>query len=189
MGRLTTDKKEKIRWFERARNLAVNGKAQKAIDLIDTYVREFRSEDIDFYLLKGSVLEMQTKYQKAVSVYRKVLRLDPRNVRAMIDLGDVYSSSGKAQYQTALFYYNRALSLLKRGRFYLDLDEEIISACVGIADVLLELRRPLDACKCIVYGLQRCPADTLLVDALQRSKAAYDGLQKQGRSKGSKGRQ
>ncbi len=54
-------------------------------------------------------LREQYKYDGAIAQYEAILSLDPRNIDALIGLGDCYVP--KTQYDRALEYYNRALAL------------------------------------------------------------------------------
>jgi len=73
-------KKKRKEAIETAKNLRPDDDPTEAIILIDDYLSKFDSRGIDLLLLKGSILEMRLEYDQAIRVYRKVLRIDKREM-------------------------------------------------------------------------------------------------------------
>src|SRR5258706_4480846 len=170
--------KTKNKLFKRAKDLAVNRDPKEAIKLIDALLANKKSTDSDLLLLKGSILELIANYDEASKIYRSILRLDQRNTQAWIDLGDVYAA--KNQYSRAIRYYNHALNLLKVGHFYIDKTDESVRAIIGKAKCMVEMKRPLAACRYIINALSRYPTDELLISNLQRAAEEYNKHQTKG---------
>src|SRR5438094_517387 len=111
------------------------GPNKKAIKLIDDYLSKTDPNDVDLLLLKGNILDILLEYDQSVPIYRKVLRIEPKNARALIDLGDVYVN--KDAHRKAIPYYDRALRLIKLGQnssglySYSHKEDEFVAACVG----------------------------------------------------------
>lgn len=161
--------------FRTAGRFALNDKPTQAIKVIEEYFHEIDPNDVDLLLLKGHILDSIHKFDQALNIYRKVLRVDRDNAPGLIDLGGYYSNI-KRNYRKALWYYARALRLVESGRFHLDEEDEFIDACTEKAGALLALKRPMEALKCIVHGLQKYPASLLLGDALKRAQAQYEDV-------------
>lgn len=176
MASLVARKQKKRRLFRAVHDLTLPRESSKAIELINEYLRETNLTDVDVLLLKGHVLDSSHEFDQGLRVYQQVLRIDRDNAPALNDLGGYYSNI-KRDYRKALRYYTRALRLIESGRFHLDEQDEFIEACVGKADALRELNRPMDALKCIVHGLQKYPADIVLGGALERAQEWYRALQ------------
>lgn len=168
-------RRKKKEVFRTAGHFALNDEPTQAIKVIDGYLHQIDPNDLDLLLLKGHILGSIHKFDQALNVYRKVLRVDRDNAPALIDLGG-YFSNIKRNYRKALWYYARALRLVESGRFHLDEEDEFIDACTEKAGALLALKRPIEALKCIVHGLQKYPASLLLGDALQRAQKEYEAV-------------
>jgi len=170
----TQEKKETLRT---ARHLALEGEPAKAIKLLDSHLSRTDSKDVGLLMLKGNILEMVSRFAQAAEVYRHVLRVDSNCTLALIDLGDLYKDSRKLEYRRkALQYFERALSLVEAGRFHYDAEDEFVDACIGKADTLLALSRPMDALKCVVNGLQQYPTNLGLGEMLERAQKQYKTL-------------
>ncbi len=132
-------------------------------------------DDVDLLILRGNLLDTMNRFEEAARLYRRVLRLDPDNPLALVDLADSYACA-REEHRNALRYYDRALRALERGRFHANAAEEFVEACVGKAETLLDLDRPLDALRTVLGGLARYPTDLELGGVLQRAQAAYQAL-------------
>jgi tetratricopeptide (TPR) repeat protein len=148
---------------------------RNSLRVIDAYLRDVDPKDLDVLLYKGYSLDSISEFDKALGVYRRVLRIDRENVPALIQLGAYYSNI-KRDNKKALRCYARALRLIELGRYHWDKEDEFVDACTSMADVLLALKRPMEAVTCVVNGLQKYPADSALGDALQRAQAQYEVL-------------
>jgi len=104
-------KKEKYIIFQKARTLALNYEAWKAISVIDHYLKQ-APDDSDMLVLKGNILEMTDSGGDAEVIYKKVLSIDPNNCKALIDIGDICNANN--DYLCAINYYSRALETLKK---------------------------------------------------------------------------
>ncbi len=147
------------------------------LKVIDQYLAEIAPNDVDVLRLKANVLDIQLKYGQSLGIYKKLLRVNPTDVLALIDLGDVYAR--RSQYVHAIKCYNRALRALNQGHHisraysYIGKEEEWHDAYKGKVKALLELNRTLDALKCLIQGLQKIPTDIVLADLLQIAQAKH----------------
>lgn len=163
--------------FRTARRLAVGGQPTSALQVIDTYLQQGEESDVDLLLLKSNIFEMLGKFAQAAKISRHILQIEPNDPLALIDLGDHYKGLRKPNYRKALQYYNRALRVVNEGRFHYDRQEEFLDACRGKADILLALRRPTAALRCIVDGLQKYPTSLTLGTVLQKAQEQYASFQ------------
>jgi len=170
--------------FRTARRLAAGGEPANALKAIDTYLTQEDKNDVDLLLLKSNIFEMTGKFSQAAKISRLILQIVPDDTLALIDLGDYYKALSKPNYRKALRYYNQALRLVDTGKFHYDKEEEFLDACEGKTDLLLTLRRPMAALRCIVDGLQQYPTSLILGKMLQKAQEQYKDLQE----KGSQGR-
>lgn len=155
-----------------ARDLTVNHQPQKALRLIDQYLSASEAKDVGLLVLKGNIFESQGKFAAAKEVYEATIKIDPSNTQALIDLGE-YHAESRRHYNKALGYFNRAISILQRGRFIGNLEDEYVDACTGKASLLVKLRKPREALEVIVDGLKRFPTSRLLSDSLQEAQANF----------------
>src|SRR5436309_10879507 len=120
------------RRVQRLRNLQVLRAARvlasrdttKAIKLIDQYLYQSKKPRnlVDILIMKGNLLDSMASFDRAVEVYRRVLRLDSQNVPALIDLGDYYANI-KYDFRRALRFYNQAMRLARSGHHYFDRED------------------------------------------------------------------
>ena len=68
-----------------------------------------RNGQLGEYITKGDVYLGQSKYNLAISTYKKALELDPKNVHTLNNLGNAYS--GQGEYNLAISTYKKALEL------------------------------------------------------------------------------
>lgn len=151
------------------------------LKVIDLYLAEVAPHDVDILRLKANVLDIQLKYSQSLRIYKKLIRINPTDVLALIDMGDLYAH--RDQYVCAIRHYDRALRALTHGHHssrmysYIGKEEEWHEAYKGKANALLELNRTLDALKCLIQGLQKLPTDTVLGSLLQKAQAQHEKTQ------------
>lgn len=117
--------------------LGLQGDYNAALKLIDDVLAESPS-DLVALRMKGNLLELKTldlmessgkklvssrEYLAARDCYEQVLRLDPRNVTALIDLGDHYRNLDA--YDKALSYYEHAADVLREDESRSSWNEEV----------------------------------------------------------------
>ncbi len=137
------DRDERMRILEAARALAVlEHDYDGALLRLQPILRE-NPHDPDGLMLKGNILDLDERHGEALDCYERVLNSDPENVAALIDMGDCLSWSGR--YQEAIQFFDRALVLLGQGRYYLDQQDELESACRGKLGALRESGRAEEA--------------------------------------------
>ena len=105
--------------------LGAQGYYDAALDILDDLLKEAPSDPASLRM-KGNLLELKTldvmehsqktltssaDYLAARECYERILDIDPRNVRAHIDLGDHYRNLGAND--RALEYYKEAAELLQ----------------------------------------------------------------------------
>jgi len=163
--------------FDAIRKIDLQRDKVTPLSLIDQYLTDVGPDDVDMLRLKANVLDIQLRRVQSLGIYKKLLRLNPSDVLALIDVGDLYAHRG--QYAHAIRYYNRAFRAMEQGHCnsgmysYIGKGEEWITVCKGKANALLELNRTMDALKCILQGLQRTPAEPLLGDLLRKAQAHH----------------
>jgi tetratricopeptide (TPR) repeat protein len=157
------------RAIQAAGALALDYKPLEAIDLIDRYLGRHRAIDIELFLLKAHILQMTRQFRKALPLYRAVLKKDPGNPQALIDLGDLFSSS-KSGRSRALSYYTRALTSLASGNSHRDAEDELVVATTRKADILLRQRQPLQAIRCLAHTLARYPGEQRIFHCLDQAR-------------------
>jgi len=158
-----------------ARRLTINGKPQEALKVIDQYLSEVDGTDAQLLVLKGNVLESQGRFTPAKKMYEAAIRVDPNNTQALTDLGEYYAESRRS-YSKALQYLNKAIRILQDSGLTDDLEDNYVAACTEKASLLVKLRRPEEALKVIVDGLQRFPTSRLLSDSLQQAQENFHKL-------------
>ncbi len=159
--------KSKKSTFRTARRLAVGGDPVIALKLVNSYLKQEKKNDVDLLILKSNILQMIGRFAQSARISRHILQIVPYNTLALIDLGDYYKALSKPNYRKALQLYDRALRLINRGRFHYDKEEEYLDACRGKIDVLLALKRPTAALRCIIDGLQKYSRNLTLRKMLQ----------------------
>lgn len=164
-----------------ARHLATNHQPQKAIERIDTYLRDIDSTDVELLVLKGNIYDSRGMFSEAKKTYETVLHIEPHNIKALTDLGEYYSCC-EHDYRRALRYFDRALHLLGSRKFHADQENEFVDVCTEKASALIEFRQPLEALKCVVEGLRKFPTSTLLSDSLQQIQERFHRSKKRRRA-------
>lgn len=165
-----------------ARRLTANRKPQEAVRIIDQYLSAIDGGDARLLVLKGNILESQGKFAPAKKMYEVAIRVDPTHTQALTDLGEYYAES-RQSYPKALKYLNKAICILQGGEFIDNLEDEYVAACTAKASLLIKLRRPKEALKIIVNGLQRFPSSRLLSDSLQETQENFHKLKTKARRK------
>lgn len=140
-------REQRLQQLEQARALSMECNYDSALALVETLLGE-RSDDVEALRLKGNILEQKaldlneykraklTKshdYLLARECYERVLRVDPRNTVALIDLGDHYKNLDA--YDKAFSFYERAIDLLRSGESRVGRKnevEELLSTCLDL---------------------------------------------------------
>jgi Flp pilus assembly protein TadD len=129
------------------KSLAMRGEYGIALACLEGLLQE-DPRNVDALRLKGNVIELAAysedyrpgeqggqapRVEEAESCYREILRLDPANVLAMIDLGDHHCNLGN--FDLADSMYDKAIDCLLNGHYCLDFSDEAISAYDGKIDI------------------------------------------------------
>ena len=132
-----TESTDAIRRRGEAWELGLQGDYNAALELIDDLLVESPS-DLVALRMKGNLLELKTldlmesggkklassrDYLAARDCYEQVLRLDPRNATALIDLGDHYKNLDA--YDKALSYFEQAANVLGEDNSRSSWNEEV----------------------------------------------------------------
>ena len=145
-GMGSMDRDERIKILEAARSLAtLEHDCDGAILRVDEVLRE-NPDDPDGLMLKGNILDLDERHEEALECYKRVLHIDPQNVAALIDMGDSHSWSGN--YDEAVKFFDRALGVLRQGKYYLDPRDELESAYRGKLGALREGGKSEEARAC-----------------------------------------
>jgi tetratricopeptide (TPR) repeat protein len=130
--------------LDASRLLAMNCEYKAALDSIEDILRQYPG-DLDALGLKGNVLEQKAldeheasprplaitgDYIAALACYEQVLKVDPRNTVALIDLGDHYKYIDA--FDQAYSFYWSAIELLEAGEERVGAESEIrelLSTC------------------------------------------------------------
>lgn len=155
-----TISRQRTQKLERAKELALEGSYEPALQIIDDLLGDNRL-DIDALRLKGNVLDLEVVHQTellsnsekahkielAKQCYEEALNISPNNVLALIDIADFWRE--QQQCAKALQYYDQALELLKHGQAYLSLEDELEEAYAGKLETLRILgdERAVAACE------------------------------------------
>ncbi len=145
--------------LNKAKFLTMEGKYKKALKFIDKLLIT-NPNDVDALRLKGNVLSVKItdenysfceKKRKLVlcsiqKCHERILKFDPNNMLALIDLGDYWRN--ESCFDKSLQYYNKAISLLKEGHFYLSLEDELIEAFYGKKELLKNINEKSELLKC-----------------------------------------
>lgn len=123
--------------------LGAQGDYDAAFNILEGLLKEFPA-DVASLRMKGNLLELKTleimehsrkrltssaDYLAARECYKKILEIDPRNVRAHIDLGDHYKNLDAND--RALEHYKQAIDLLQhapRGNDWKEDIDELLKA-------------------------------------------------------------
>jgi len=88
--------------------LPVHKKIRKVLLAIERSL-ELDRKNPGLWVVKGTVLEMLEKQDRAMKCYSEALRIDPKNDSALFRRGDIYYC--KAMYTEALDYYDQAIAI------------------------------------------------------------------------------
>lgn len=142
-----------------AKLLALAEKYEEALKVVNQLLT-IRPNDLDGLRLKGNLLELevyaerqefadsekQAQLTMAQQCYEHILKIDPNQVLALIDLGDYWQN--QSFLAESLNHYNQALNLLKQNLFYLSLEDELIESFRGKQEVLQILGKISDLRRC-----------------------------------------
>lgn len=136
--------------------LGMVGEYSRALEIIDELLHQAPT-DIITLRMKGNLLELRAldfaqyqarkllrsrDYVNARKCYEEILRAEPDNTVALIDLGDHYRNLGAST--KALEYYEQAIALLNKGRFSWSRKEEIEEAFEHAAELYAAMGREPD---------------------------------------------
>lgn len=140
-------RERRLQQLEQARALSMECCYDAALDLVEKLLVK-HAGDVEALRLKGNILEQKgldlneytmkklTKshdYLLARECYERVLRVDPKNTVALIDLGDHYKNLDA--YDKAFSFYEQAIDLLRSGESRIcqkDEVEELLSTCLDL---------------------------------------------------------
>lgn len=153
--------------------LGAQGYYDLALNILDDLLKDVPT-DIASLRMKGNLLELKTldvmehsqktltssaDYLAARECYKKILEIDPRNVRAHIDLGDHYKNLNAND--RALEYYKQAIELLRYAPRDNDWKEDAVEL-LGAITLLKEQDRLATAAAALLE--KRCKAFIDVVD-------------------------
>jgi len=155
--------KNRLLLLNKAKFLALAENYEEALKIVNQLLM-IQPNDLDGLRLKGNLLELeiyadqyadqrkftdlekQTQLTLAQQCYEQILKIDPNQVLALIDLGDHWQN--QSSFVESLNYYNQALNLLKQNRFYLSLEDELIESFRGKQEILRTLGKISDLRRC-----------------------------------------
>ena len=130
-------REHRFQQLEKARALATECSYDAALEVVEKLLFD-SPNDIEILRLKGNILEQKTldlyeysqqkltrssEFLLARECYEQILRLDPQNSVALIDLGDHYKYLDA--YDKAFSYYDQAVAVLRSCKNSLSRFEEI----------------------------------------------------------------
>lgn len=127
---------------------------------------ELNPTDISTRFRLANYLREQYKYDAAIAQYQAILEIDPESYDAVVGLGDCYVP--KVQYDKALEYYNRALTMAKTSQQKVSIYTKIIASEEQRAG-----RNPLGP-----EGLEALWQRALLYKGLGQTQSAVDDLKR-----------
>jgi len=91
-------KREKLnqRWektFQKAKNAFINGRQQKAVALFEKILANRPEHTQSLYYL-GIYMKTEGKYDDAIELHNKAIRLDPGNIQLLFGLSEDYAAAG-----------------------------------------------------------------------------------------------
>ena len=137
----------RLQQLEEARGLAMDASYDAALDVVEKVLAGL-PDDLEGLRLKGNVLEQKAldlnehsakklvrsgEYLLARECYERILRSDPDNVFALVDLGDHYKNL--EAYDRAFSYYEAAVSSLQSDRSFphwSDAVADILATCIDL---------------------------------------------------------
>ncbi len=129
-----------LQQLETIRSLATAGRYDEALVNVSKVLKH-NPNDLEALRLRGNILELKVldygqfrpqklmrskEYLEARSCYEQILKVDPNNTLALIDMGDHFFNVDA--YDRAEAYYVNALSLLRNGEFRLSWEDELREA-------------------------------------------------------------
>lgn len=142
-----SSREARLQQLEQARSLSADLEHDDALRVIEGLFSE-HSDDVETLRLKGNVLESRAlelneyrveklmkshDYLLARECYERILRIDPRNTVAFIDLGDHYKNLDA--YDKAFSFYEKAIDILRVGESRVGMKEELeelLSTCLDL---------------------------------------------------------
>ena len=81
-------------WFiqNRINNLVNNGSMEAAVDYLDRAIAA--DPQVQYFISKGSILNLQKKFDEAIATYEQALKVDPTNAAIYENYGYVYVDMG-----------------------------------------------------------------------------------------------
>ena len=159
--------KEKL--FEKAKNLVKNEEFGKAIRILEDLYQEKASNDVKNNLIDamfkfGGFLndEYVLKYQKSISVFKRIIDLDPENYRAHYNLGIAYFNLDR--FEEALNSYEMAILInpdYKHGYYNIGLLHE---ATENLRKAVKAYEKALEIDPNYVYAMHALKAVRLIMD-------------------------
>ncbi len=145
---------QRTKLLEKAKRVAVTQHDyEKALDIIEQ-ILQMSPGDIDGLILKGNILDLAERSAESRRCYEDVLARDSRNIRALVDMGDLEASR---RIDTAIEFYDRAIALLKEGHHSVDRNEELKEVYLSKIVALRQSGRLEEAAGTDSEARQICP--------------------------------
>ena len=165
----------RLNLLARSRYLAaIRKEYDKALLILEKLLAE-NNADLDVLRLKANILDLKSLdslessnctstslengFETAKSYYDKILTIDPNNPPVLLDLGDYFSRKG--DHTKALELFDRAISLLKAGHFWGDLEEEFEEAYFAKIELLETMGKKTESIECLAEARKNCPKSHL----------------------------
>lgn len=138
------------------------------IEKINLYLQEDKRNGIDakglFVLAKSyNILKMK---KESMKIFDIVLRLDPKNVHARLELGKLYASQGKEAEAEELF------------KEYMELDPKNVHATLELKKLYIKQGREEETDKIAVYASQDEELEELFKKSIDNPKTALERARK-----------
>ncbi len=160
---MTVDKvkSRRLEKLNNAKKLAfLEAKYSSAIRITNELIKNNKN-DQDALRLKGNILDLRgavklenvdsekqiQEFEQAKKCYEHVLRINKKNILAYIDLGDYWNH--RKNFKEALTCYDKAISFLKKGCYYMSLEDEIEETYYSKFYLLNDIGKKDEASKCI----------------------------------------
>lgn len=172
----------RVSHLEKAKQLAtLDKKYDNALNIVSRLLK-LNGNDIDALRLMGNILDLKEmdnynksslknysrpELENAKKYYDDILRLDPDNTLALIDIGNYWERRG--DYKASLEHYNKVISLLNQGHYYLSLEDEYEEVFFNKALLLKSMGRIDDYSQTLKEGLLHCSESTLLKSLLDET--------------------
>lgn len=183
--------------LQTARNLLRHRKLDEAIAL----VREIQQADQDnreAQELLGMALFLSRKFEEARDAFDLLVRMDPKNATAWVNLGAVQNvlqdhqasirslrNAIKRDKKSASAYYNmgiaqRAMKMnsmaISAYKEAIRLDPTLADAYVNLGNLYIEMNNLTQAVRMLEDGIKKCPQAKKLPVILEKAKRAKDGI-------------